>query len=252
VRYAHRHGAVLVAATGNGGRRAETYPAAYPEVIAVAGTADARDAPDPQSNTGDYVDLAAPSLNIVGPGATGDGFVLWDRGGTSFAAPFVAGAAALVRSYRPDLSADEVARRLEASADHPADGRDARVGYGVVNPYRAVTTVLGTPGSAPAAPGALPAATHRGAAADGTRTTFLVAAGGVLAAVLLLLVAVAVVPRGIRRGWRPGLRASLPGPRPTGRRYPAFDPATAPREPPRPVEPVRVTSGDFTVDVTFR
>ncbi|HEY3505137.1 MAG TPA: type VII secretion-associated serine protease mycosin [Actinocatenispora sp.] len=256
VRYAHRRGVVLVAATGNDGRQAKTYPAAYPEVIAVTGTADASDTPDPQSNTGDYVDLAAPSLNIVGPGATGDGFVLFADGGTSFSTPFVAGAAALVRAYRPDLSPDEVARRLEATADHPADGHDARVGYGVVNPYRAVTAVLGRPGTSAPARGALPVPGHRAAPANGSRATYLWASGGLLVAVLVLLVAVVVVPRGTRRGWRPGLLAALPGPWPTRRRYPTFDPASAPRDPPRAVAPARVTStdpsGSFTVDVTFR
>ncbi|GAA4217900.1 type VII secretion-associated serine protease mycosin [Actinocatenispora rupis] len=255
VAYARDHDVVMVAATGNDGQHTTTYPAAYPGVIGVAGIGESGD-PDPQSNTGDEVDLAAPSLRIVGPAGNGDGYVLWGGGGTSFAAPFVAGTAALVRSYRPDLSADEVARRLEATADHPADGRDDTVGYGVVNPYRAVTAVLGSPGGAAPAAGALPGDGRHAAAGGGTTGRYLWAAGAMLAAVLVLLVAVAVVPRAVRRGWRPGLRPALPVGVPTRRRYPVFDPATAPREAPsRAVEPVRITSkdpaGSFTVDVDF-
>jgi len=55
----------------------------------------------------------------------------------------VAGTAALVRSYYPQLSAAGVVHRLEVTADQPgATLPDPQVGYGTVDPYTAVTTVL--------------------------------------------------------------------------------------------------------------
>jgi hypothetical protein len=57
------------------------------------------------------------------------------------AAAFVAGAAALVRDYRPKLTATQVRQRLENTADHPT-GRlpDPSLGYGIVDPGAAVAT----------------------------------------------------------------------------------------------------------------
>ncbi len=206
VHYAHAHDVVLVAAAGNEAASTDgpIYPAAYPEVIAVSGV-DPQGAHVSSSNSGEWVDLAAPGEKIVGPAATTSGYSQGD--GTSFAAPFVSGVAALIRAYRPKLSADQVRQRLEATADHPVGGRDDQVGYGVVNPYRAVTAVLDSGAPPPTArPGALPAAASTPPAA-GHRTVLLLAGVGVLLSVALLL-AVAVVPRGRRRHWRPGLRTA--------------------------------------------
>jgi membrane-anchored mycosin MYCP len=61
--------------------------------------------------------------------------------------------AALVRSRYPDLPADEVVRRIEATAVSPTGGRDERTGAGIVDPYLAVTAEIATPrqvGDAPA------------------------------------------------------------------------------------------------------
>jgi hypothetical protein len=167
----------------------------------------------------------------------------------------VAGTAALIRAYRPELTPDQVATRLEATADHPIDGHDDRVGYGVVNPYRAVTQVLGEPNGAATAAGALPAAASRTGAADPVRTAALWAAVGLLAVVVALLVLAVVVPAGRRRGWRPGLRDRLPGPR-SARRGPAeYDPVAPPPIEPEPpaTTAVRLPGTDsaatFTVDV---
>jgi len=53
------------------------------------------------------------------------------------------GTAALVRSYYPHLSAAGVVHRLEVTADQPGVTLpDPQVGYGTVDPYTAVTTVL--------------------------------------------------------------------------------------------------------------
>ena len=254
VDYAHEHDVVLVAATGNEGKAERTYPAAYPEVLAVSGIGS-DGAPDSESNTGGYVDLAAPSEGIVGPGPIGGQYA--GGKGTSFAAPFVSGTAALVRSYRPELTADEVMRRLESSADHPADGRDDKVGYGVVNPYRALTQVLGDPAGGVGTDRALPGAAHASGQQDPVRAVALWAAVGLLAVVLAVLVLAAVIPAGRRRGWRPGIRARLPGPRSARRRYPAYDPTAPPPIEPEPPATASVrlpgsdTSTTFTIDVNL-
>jgi len=64
--------------------------------------------------------------------------------GTSFAAPYVAGLAALVRERFPDLSAAQVMHRIKSTAAHPAaaGGHNSLVGYGMINPIGALTTMI--------------------------------------------------------------------------------------------------------------
>lgn len=128
--------------------------------------------------------------------------------GTSYAAPFVAATAALLRQYRPELTATEVAGRIVDSAD-PAPGRGDGYGAGVLNPYRAVTETPGPVVDRPARAAALPmdgtdpaAAAHRARRAVARHRALLVAGvvGATTTAVVLLAV---VLPRGARRRWRP-------------------------------------------------
>lgn len=145
---------IVVAAAGNDGTAQNAnqpaYPAAYDGVIAVAGV-DEQDKHVATSTSGDYVDVAAPGVRIQGPAPQGGGFGLRSGGGTSFAAPYVAGTAALLRAYYPDLTPQQITDRITATADHPPSGRDPQVGFGTVNPYRAVAALLDT-GAAGAAP----------------------------------------------------------------------------------------------------
>ncbi|MET8373313.1 type VII secretion-associated serine protease mycosin [Micromonospora profundi] len=201
---------VLVAAAGNRQEQQEdkpAYPAAYPGVIAVAGV-DEQGGHVGTSVSGAYVDVAAPGLNIVGPAPGGAGYRAEPTGGTSFAAAYVSGVAALVRSAHPDLTPEQVAERLERTADNPPDGHNAEVGFGVVNPYRAVSSLLGTRSDPP--PDALPAPDNAADPLSWQRTVALWAAvvGGLLAG--LLLIARPIVARGRRRGWRPGRRPDTP------------------------------------------
>jgi thermitase len=115
VSYAQSRNVVVVAAAGNGNCDCPTYPAAIPGVIAVAGTTST-DAKQGDSNFGSWVTLAAPESNMtawpVVNGAPGFAPV----GGTSLAAPVVAGLAGLLISYNPSLTATQVTQALEATA----------------------------------------------------------------------------------------------------------------------------------------
>ncbi|MEU5562747.1 type VII secretion-associated serine protease mycosin [Micromonospora musae] len=204
VGYALARDVVLVAAAGNLHEAGDPrpYPAAYDGVLGV-GAIGADGTRAPFSQTGPYVDLVAPGSDVL-MAAPGRGHHRAE--GTSYAAPFVAATAALLREYRPGLSAAEVAERIVASAD-PAPG--GGYGAGVLNPYRAVTE---TPGSAADAP--RPAAALADDRADPARQAQLArraaareralavaAAVGGLAVVVVLLAH--LLPHGARRRWRP-------------------------------------------------
>jgi subtilisin family serine protease len=91
VRYALARGVLLVAASGNSGERECYYPAAHEGVIAV-GAIDDDGRPASFSTRGDHVALCAPGRDIWTCGLAGYACVT----GTSFAAPFVSAACALL------------------------------------------------------------------------------------------------------------------------------------------------------------
>ncbi len=141
VRYASERGVLIVAASGN--ERAEgntpNYPAAYPETLAVGATGYG-DEVTGFSNTGDFIDLVAPGVDIATT-IPNNGYVL--ATGTSFASPFVSGAAALIMTLRPDLSNHDVRCVLAISADdRGAPGRDSEYGYGRLNVLTALQTAI--------------------------------------------------------------------------------------------------------------
>jgi membrane-anchored mycosin MYCP len=206
VGYAVSRDVVVVAAVGNAhqdsGTDPASYPAAYPGVLGV-GAVDENGNRVAQSQVGPYVRVVAPGANVTAA-ARGQG--LGTFSGTSFAAPFVAGTAALIRQYHPGLHADQIVARILATADPAPGGRPSGgYGYGILNPYRAVTEQL-VAGGPSASPAPLPAAGAARRAADpgpARATALLVAGAGVLLAGLIALVAT-VLPRGAARHWRPG------------------------------------------------
>ncbi|ONI92876.1 type VII secretion-associated serine protease mycosin [Saccharothrix sp. ALI-22-I] len=214
VAYAVGKDALVVAAVGNRQGEAGTdmsYPAAYDGVLGV-GSLDITGTRTGSSQVGDYVDLVAPGQGVLGATRVA-GHDHWD--GTSFAAPFVAGTAALVRSAWPELSAAQVARRLLATAT-PAPGGRAEYGAGVVDPYRAVTDGLSVqaPGDLPAVvePVPDPAAVRAAAWWDAAGANARRAAGAVALGLLVALGLGWALSRGRRRGWLPGRAAPQPVP----------------------------------------
>ncbi|MER7340018.1 type VII secretion-associated serine protease mycosin [Streptomyces sp. NPDC000075] len=136
--------AVVVASAGNGGRdgvRRRTYPAAFPGVLAVAAS-DRNDERAAFSQPGDFVGVAAPGVDIVST-VPGSGQCVDD--GTSFSAPYVAGVAALLRAAHPRWTVREVVWQIQNTAQRSVNGRDDQVGWGVVDPVRALTRDHETP-----------------------------------------------------------------------------------------------------------
>lgn len=121
------NGIVVVAAAGNEGQTAPHFPAAYstndygeavPGLLAV-GAVNANFGAAAFSNSGPWVSLAAPgqgvwTANITGRGAN-YGYQYFD--GTSFAAPFVAGTAALLRSQHPDWTPAQIKAQIVGTAN---------------------------------------------------------------------------------------------------------------------------------------
>ena len=150
VEYAWSKGVLVVAAVGNGPQAPRTpwpfadYPAALPHVIGVAAVNQRGNVPAYSNRDKQFVDIAAPGgpifstipRNLVdasAPGCDGPGAAYSDCGpsefkdgiGTSFAAPQVAAAAALVLGSYPKLSASQLEWVLERSAGDASPRRAA-------------------------------------------------------------------------------------------------------------------------------
>ena len=131
-------GGVATAAAGNYSSN-DGFPA-NPYLITVSGV-DATDNLSTYSSFGNDVDISAPYTSFTCSQSGG----YTSAAGTSFAAPIVAGAAALVMSANPNLSSSQVEQILEASADDKgAAGWDMYYGYGRVNLGNAVAMAMGT------------------------------------------------------------------------------------------------------------
>ena len=158
---------------------------------------------------GPWVGIAAPGENIasvsnrdgggLANGLPDDHQQMVALSGTSYAAGYVSGVAALVRSKYPQLTAAQVVRRITATAHIGARAPSNVVGAGTVDPVAALTWELPAgnqpaagPGSAPAKPIAAPPAP---APRDNTPRTIAFAGTAVLALVVAAAAAIAASTR---------------------------------------------------------
>ncbi len=123
-------GIVLVAAVGNGGKTSKNmYPAAYPPVIAVTAV-DGRERIYRRAVQGDHVDFAAPGVNVWTAASIRGAR---PKTGTSFAAPFVTAAVAVILKQSQTFEADRVREVLSAkSKDLGETGKDPVFGHGLL------------------------------------------------------------------------------------------------------------------------
>ncbi|MBN1796696.1 MAG: S8 family serine peptidase [Sedimentisphaerales bacterium] len=129
IEYATSQGVIVVAAAGNDDTNVPEYPANYTEAIAVAAT-NSNDDKASFSNFGDWVDLAAPGVDILSLrsslassyfGTPYDDYTVI-LSGTSMACPHVSGACALLIGVNPTLTRDEVYDLLMTTGDSIAEG----------------------------------------------------------------------------------------------------------------------------------
>jgi thermitase len=134
IRYAESRGVLIVAAAGNDGRESLYYPGALPGVVAVGSTA-LDGSVSPFSTFGSHVALTAPGEEIY---AAMPGSRYGLATGTSHAAPFVTGTAALIQSLARRLGGlcrpRDVRRLLRNSSDRVGRSlRDRKAGFGRLN-----------------------------------------------------------------------------------------------------------------------
>ena len=248
---------VVVAAAGNtgsgtgtggecpeqGDNRTVAYPGWFDDDVLTVASVGPGGGASQFSYPGPWVDVAAPGERLMSLAANGTGVtdMITAEGssghidGTSFAAPQVAGLAALIRARYPDLTARQVINRITATAAQHASMRNDTLGYGVIDPVAALTR---TPAVLPA-PSGLPTAADTGLLPLPTVTSRPAPAGpaalwgGALALLAALVVAALAVGRQ-RSGWRaPPPAAARPARRGPAGRSP-YPPQRQPPHPPRP------------------
>ena len=147
VEYAYGQGVILVAASGNDSNNSAgvyynvSYPAAYPQVIAVGSLSQSTTVSNFSNVAGEGLDLSAYGERIYLPWLVNNNYALLS--GTSFSAPTVAGVLALMKSVYPDLSPKEAEAILLSGVtdligtDYDP-GWDVWSGYGMVNALQAL------------------------------------------------------------------------------------------------------------------
>lgn len=139
IKYAFDRDVVLIAASGNDNTERPGYPAAYPEVFAVAAV-DSRKSKASFSNYGDYIDVAAPGVSIASTYPKSQYAAL---SGTSMASPHVTALAALIRSANPNLKNTEVMQLMRDTAmDLGTSGKDKYFGYGLIDVVAALQAAV--------------------------------------------------------------------------------------------------------------
>lgn len=140
IKYAQSRGCLVVAAAGNTGTDVKYYPASCDGVISVSAT-NSTDTKWSNSTYNHQIDIAAPGEGIY---TTANSNKYQSGNGTSFAAPIVSAAAALVWAEKRNFDAVKIGELLRATADNidtiPANAKYAgKMGSGRINVLRALT-----------------------------------------------------------------------------------------------------------------
>ncbi|OLO99376.1 type VII secretion-associated serine protease mycosin [Mycolicibacterium porcinum] len=187
--------------------RSVSSPAWYDDLVLAVGSVGSDGTASTFSLAGPWVDVAAPGENLVS--LHPDGEQLIDTigrdapiSGTSYAAPVVAGVAALIRARFPQLSARQVMRRIEDTARTPADGWNPYLGHGVVDALAAVSGSTSSPAATPTAPVSVAPAVPAPTDPLPRRIAF---GGAAVCVALTVLTAVTLAANRLRR------RGSVPG-----------------------------------------
>lgn len=135
---AEKNKVVVVASAGNEGQETDTYPAAFETVLAV-GASNRNNERALFSQYGAFVDVVAPGEEMLST-VPGGGHCV--DNGTSFSTPYVAGVAALIRARYPDWTANQVRNRIMQTAQRVERSQSRFIGWGVVDPVKAVNSEL--------------------------------------------------------------------------------------------------------------
>lgn len=146
------NGVISVAAAGNSGNGMWSFPASYPGVVSVAALdKEKKIAPFSQSNR--QVDIAAPGVDVYSTFPMEAPCSICERAneyeygtisGTSMATPHVAGVLALLKSFKPDATPEELIDAMQSSAeDLGSTGKDKDFGHGLVQAFAAVERLNG-------------------------------------------------------------------------------------------------------------
>ncbi|MFF6998054.1 S8 family serine peptidase [Streptomyces sp. NPDC008313] len=150
IAYAASKGKLMFASVGNDAQKKNFigYPAAYPRVVGVS-AADDEGTVGKFSESGAYVDLAAPGLDVpFWCDATFQSHC--QDNGTSAASAITSATAALIWSAHPDWTANQVLRVMidTAGRDWPKDRPSKYLGYGLIRPGQVLLDGKGKPGAA--------------------------------------------------------------------------------------------------------
>ncbi len=127
---------LIVGAAGNDNDSGVVFPAAYPDVLAVASVKTGTEEKASFSNYGSLVDIAAPGTDIYSTSLNGE--YAFDKG-TSMSAPIVASSGVLLKEYAPYLTNKQTFKLLKQTASPLTSSYD--LGSGVLNIEGAINGV---------------------------------------------------------------------------------------------------------------